>query len=88
MAIFPDVPRNRKFVDRDGNITDDWKNFIDQLILALQINFKTEGLVVPQETASNIALLTAAASIANIIYDSTNNRFQGNVNGTWKTFLS
>jgi len=85
-ALIPDVPHGQKLVDKDGMITPIWSGFFDQLVLALQTNFKPEGFVIPQQIATNIALLTDDASIANIIYDSTNNEFKGNIAGTWKTF--
>lgn len=89
LAIFPDLPRDWQVVDKDGQITSQWQLFFDQLITALQSNLKPEGFVIPQQTASNIALLTS--SLSNIIYDSTNNVFKGNVQitpttFTWKTF--
>lgn len=86
LAIFPDSPRNIKVVDKNGYITPEFQLFLDQLILALQTNFKPEGIVVPQESASDITLLTGTQSVGNILYDSTNNAFKGNINGTWKTF--
>ena len=85
-ALFPDLPRGVPFVDKNGYLTPEAQLFFDQLILTLQTNFKPEGFVIPPETASNIALLTATASNNNIIYDSTNNQFKGNIAGTWKTF--
>ncbi len=85
-AIFPDLPRDTALVDKNGDITHPWNLFLQQLVMALQTNFKPEGIVVPPQIASNIALLTGTASITNILYDSTNNEFKGNVNGTWKTF--
>jgi hypothetical protein len=85
-ALFPDLPRNRRIVKADGNIDENWYLYFDTLTTALQTYFKPEGIVIPQETPANIALLTAVASIANILYDSTNHTFKGNINGTWKTF--
>jgi hypothetical protein len=86
VALFPDTPRTKKVLDENGNMTDDWKFFFDNLILSLQTNLKPEGFVIPQQTAANIALLTGVTSVANIIYDSTNDEFKGNIAGTWKTF--
>lgn len=89
-AIFPDLPRSPKIVERIANdnfaLTAEWALFFQQLIQALQTNLTPEGFVIPQQIATNIALLTGSASNANILYDSTNNEFKGNVNGTWKTF--
>jgi len=90
-ALFPDLPRGVPFVDKNGYLTEQGQLFFDQLILTLQTNFKPEGFVIPPETASNIALLTGTvqnpqSSYNNIVYDSTNNEFKGNIAGTWKTF--
>jgi len=91
-ALFPDVPRDPQVVDlKTGEFTAPWQLFFDQLIMSLQTNLKPEGFVIPQQTASNIALLTEQASQANIIYDATNNVFKGNIltapdTYTWKTF--
>jgi hypothetical protein len=85
-AIFPDMPRNTPLMKKDGMMEDAWKMYFDQMTLALQTFFKPEGFVIPQNTTSNIALLTDVASYGNIIYNSTVPSFQGNIAGTWKTF--
>lgn len=85
-ALFPDLPRETPLTNQDGKMHELWQLFFDQLILALQTNLKPEGFVIPPETAANIALLTGSESNNNIIYDSTNNAFKGNIAGTWKTF--
>jgi hypothetical protein len=77
-AIFPDLPRDDQIVGKDGNITSSWKLYFQQLTMALQTNFKPEGLVIPPKIASEIADLgNISESIGNIIYDSTNNQFKG-----------
>lgn len=77
-AIFPDLPRDDQVVDHEGNITSSWKLYFQQLTMALQTNFKPEGIVVPPQSDTNIALLgNVSGSIGNIIYDSTNNAFKG-----------
>lgn len=81
-AIFPDVPRNPQIVDDRGNITPQWYLFFQNLGQALQVNLKPEGFVIPDQPPANIALLTSTLSIANILYDSTNNVFNGNINNT------
>jgi hypothetical protein len=97
-SIFPDLPREQPLVGKDGLINPYWALFFDNLVASLQTNFNPEGILVPSQTAANIALLvegtapsppTGAAtrtSIANILYDSTNDLFKGNIAGTWKTF--
>lgn len=77
-AIFPDLPRDDILVDKQGNITSPWKLYFQQLTMALQTNWKPEGIVVPPKIASEIASLgNVSESIGNIIYDSTNNQFKG-----------
>ncbi len=77
-AIFPDLPRDKQIVDKNGMITAAWDLYFQQMTMALQTNFKPEGIVVPPLTAANIALLGGvSAAIGNIIYDVTNNQFKG-----------
>src|SRR5271170_1129097 len=96
-AIFPDLPRDHPVVNKDGMMSDYWSLFFDNLITTLQNNHSNEGIMVPSQSAANIADLTATEpsvpdganirlSNANILYDSTNNTFKGNINGVWKTF--
>lgn len=87
-AIFPDTPRNPRVIDNQGMMTDEWHLFFQQLTMALQTNWKPEGIVVPPKPTADILQLTSSASDNNIIYDSTTNEFKGNVAGTWKVFLS
>jgi hypothetical protein len=91
VTIVPDLPRDPQIVDKDGKFNPVWKVFFEQFIQALQTNFSAQGTVFPQQTASNIALLTTVSSKANILYNSTNDTFMGNVQTspgvyTWKTF--
>ena len=86
LAIFPDLPRDEQVIDEKGNLTAPYRLFFQQLVMALQTNFKPEGYVIPPKPTSDIIQLIAAASNNNIIYDSTTNQFKGNVNGTWKVF--
>lgn len=86
-AIFPDLPRSAQIYDpKTGEMTADYQLFFQQLVMALQTNFKPEGIVVPPKPAADILLLTDTTSNNNIIYDNTNNLFKGNVAGVWKTF--
>ena len=86
LAIFPDLPRSSQLVESNGEITADWKLYFQQLTMALQTNFKPEGIVVPPKPTTDINQLTNDTSDNNIIYESTTNEFKGNVNGTWKVF--
>jgi len=84
-AIFPDLPRSA-LVDKNGNMNDDWRLYFQHLTMALQTNFKPEGIVVPPKPTTEINDLTADESDHNIIYDNTTDEFKGNINGTWKVF--
>ena len=86
LSIFPSLPRDIPFVDKNGNMSNIWLAFFDALVIALQSNYSTEGLAIPQQPTTNITLLTGAQSTGSIIYDSTVPVFKGNVAGTWKTF--
>jgi hypothetical protein len=90
-SIIPDLPRNNVVIDNEGRLQAEWKLFFEQLIQAMQTNFKPEGILFPMQDASNIALLTDINSLANILYNTTTNQFMGNVltapnTYTWKTF--
>jgi hypothetical protein len=78
-AIFPDLPRSTQIWDpKTGEISNDWLLYFSQLTMALQTNFKPEGIVVPPKPSSEIANLgNGDTSIGNIIYDSTVNQFKG-----------
>lgn len=78
-AIFADWLRGARFVDSEGKLTVDAQLFFQNMTQALQLNFSPEGIKVPAQTASNIALLTAIQSLQSILYDSTNNVFVGNI---------
>lgn len=79
IAIFPDLPGEDAAVEKDGRVTSGWSFFFQHLVMALQTNLKPEGFVLPPLSAANIALLTGDGSAHNILYDSTNNAFNGNV---------
>lgn len=96
-SIFPDLTRDRQLINPDGTATEYFQLFLTTLVSALQNNYSPEGILVPSQTAANIAKLIATipdpptgsnirVSNNNILYDSTNNEFKGNINGTWKTF--
>lgn len=77
-AIFPDLPRDKQLVDKNGEMTAHWDLFFQQLVMALQTNYKPEGIVVPPKTSSEIADLgNIIQAVGNIIYDSTSNEFKG-----------
>ncbi len=73
-----------KITDENGNLTQIWKDIFFQLLNELQDNASDEGLVVPQQTTTNIGLLDPTKYIGALIYDSDTNEFKVNINGTYK----
>lgn len=58
-SIFPDMPRLEKVMDEENELTPYWDLFFSSLSQALQNNFKSEGIVFPPLTASQIATIQA-----------------------------
>lgn len=85
--IIPNLP-NAQMVDKNGNMMQVWQLFFSQLITALQNNLSNEGIILPQQPTTNIALLTSAQSIGAVIYDSTLDVAKVNLNGTFKTITT
>lgn len=46
-----------QFVDKDGFLTDEAKNLMEQLLQNMQQNLSNEGVVVPSQSAANIAII-------------------------------
>ena len=76
---------NAKIVDKDGNLTDVWRNIFMQLFSQLQGGLSEEGIKVPQQTTTNIAQIESGNTVGNIVYDSSLNVLKINLNGTFKT---
>lgn len=74
-----------KLIDEKGYATAEFSQYMDNLIQTLIMGAGQEGLVSPSQAVGNIALLTNSLN-GTMVYDSTNNLFKGNVNGTFKTF--
>ena len=81
-AIFPDLPRNEPFLNPDGTVSYYWILWFQNMNMALQTNFSPEGFLLPSQSAANVNLLTKTQSKANVLYDSTNNVFEGNIFNT------
>jgi hypothetical protein len=81
---FPDIPRNEPFLNQDGTVNHYWMLYFDNLNMALQRTFSPEGFVMPDQSQSDIDtyLIDDEVFIANIIYDNTNNVFNGNILNT------
>jgi len=75
---------NIKFVDKEGYLTPGWSNILQELFQSLQADFSDEGLVIPSQTAADIAKLTDAPNWT-VIGDTTNNLLKIKINGVWKS---
>lgn len=54
-SIFPDLPREVPVINKDGDFSPLWSLGISSLFQALQTNYKNEGIIFPNLSASNIA---------------------------------
>ena len=54
-SIFPDLPREIPVINKEGDFSPLWSLGISSLFQALQQNFKNEGIVFPNLSATNIA---------------------------------
>lgn len=58
-SIFPDLPREIPVITKDGNFSQLWSLGFSSLFQALQKNFKNEGIVFPNLSATDIADIQA-----------------------------
>lgn len=67
-----------------------WHSFFSQLTTALQFNLSQEGIIVPKQTALNIAKLnvTNPDKFGATIYDNDNHVAKINLNGVFKTITT
>jgi len=67
-----------------------WHNFFTQWNIEMQNNASNEGIVMPSQTATNIALLdpTNPNKFGATLYDRTNNLAKININGVFKTITT
>jgi hypothetical protein len=86
-SIFPDLPRDSTFVDKEGKLTPAWQLYFSQLNQALQSNFTPEGFVLPAQTASNISLL-GSSEPGTILYNSTTKKGMINEDFIFKTITT
>jgi hypothetical protein len=73
-----------KLVDQDGKILPQPRETLANLFNELMKSFSQEGLVMPSQTADNIAMLSNSSS-GTFVYDKTNKQVKVNIDGVWKT---
>lgn len=53
-SIFPDLPRETPVINQEGEFSPLWSLGLSSLFQALQANFKNEGIIFPNLSATNI----------------------------------
>jgi len=75
-----------EMVDKEGKLTDVWKNTLNQLFSELQQNASNDsGVVFPQQASEDIDKFTGENSLGATFYDKTNHALKVNINGEIKT---
>lgn len=62
--IFPDVPREKEFLNEKGQVTTVWHHSFTQLYQALQRNFSNEGIQIPQLSTDDLNKILASYTAA------------------------
>lgn len=62
-SIFPDYPREKPAIDKDGSFTPQWDLQLSLLFQALQTNFKNEGIVFPPLTQAQMNTIAALYAV-------------------------
>lgn len=75
-----------QFVKKDGFLTEEMQDYNDLINQALINGLSDSGWTVPQITAANLAVIAPKMPSGTIWYDTDNNVFVGNVNGTLMKF--
>lgn len=74
-----------QWTDKDGQLTGQAQQFLQQVMDALQLNLGDEGYVMPKQDSDDIARLDNSKSANTLIVNSTTNELLFNQNGTYKT---
>ena len=74
-----------RVIDKDGKLSDEWRQILSQLFTQLQGGLSDEGISVPQQSSANITTLADANKSGTLLYDSDNHLLKVNVNGIFKT---
>ncbi len=88
IPLIPTSPKAPLLDMESKDLHPSWRNYFNELTIALQRTLSNEGIPLPQQSTSNINLLTGTQSIGAIVYDNTANVAKINLNGTWKTITT
>jgi hypothetical protein len=69
---FVDAP----LIDKSGSLTEIWKQILMQIFSELQNKASEEGVIMPQQSSTNITTLSTEKSIGAVIYDSTSDQMK------------
>lgn len=81
---FLDMP----IVGEDGKLTPAWRIYFQQLIDILQNVISPEGIRLPPQTASNIAILNSSDAIGSILFNTNTSKGMLNETGIFKTITT
>lgn len=68
-------------------LSSSWLNYFNSLTFQLNQSLTPYGNVMPALSSAD-STTVAASSAQKVIYNSTTQAFQGNINGNWETFMT
>lgn len=86
--IVPNVPNDRRVVDKDGMLTEVWASFFSNLITQMTINLSDEGYVLPAQSTANIAILDVPQNQSRILWNTDTEKAMVNNDGTFKEIVT
>ena len=84
----PNIPNDRRVVDKNGMLTGVWASFFSNLITQLYSNLSSEGYVLPRQSSSNISLLNVPENQSRILWNEDTERAMVNNDGEFKEILT
>lgn len=71
-------------INKNGYLTDVWRQIFIQLFTELQINFSEEGIIIPKQTNSNIISLSGTDGTGKLLYNKDLDKLMVNIAGIFK----
>lgn len=79
---------NTAFVDRNGHLTDAWRQILTQLFTEMQASVSNQGFVTPSKPTSEIIDLSAVMPSGTVIYNGQTHKGMLSENGVFKTIVT
>jgi hypothetical protein len=73
-----------KVVNKDGYLSDEWREIFSQLFIQMRVSLSDEGFMVPKQTTDNIDQLAGTDKTGALLYDNDTHELKVNINGTYK----